>query len=68
MKLVAFALFALTVAAVSLAQTPSTKKPAFDIASIKQNTAPEGNRSLGDQPGGRFVAPRIYVGRRQERV
>ena len=63
MKPIAFVLFALTVAAVSMAQTTPTKKPAFDIASIKRNTAPEGNRSLGDQPGGRFVASRVTLRR-----
>src|SRR5690242_14052882 len=63
MKPGAFALFALSLAAVSLAQIPATKKPSFDVASIKRNTAPEGNRSLGDQPGGRFVASRVTLRR-----
>jgi len=63
MKSSALTLFALAVAAASLAQTPATTKPTFDVASIRRNTAPEGTRSLGDQPGGRFVATRVTLRR-----
>jgi uncharacterized protein (TIGR03435 family) len=63
MKSSALALFALTIAAVSWAQTPAAKKLVFDVASIKLNTAPQGTPSIGDQPGGRFVASRVTLRR-----
>src|SRR5436190_18411164 len=63
MKSRALALFAFAMATISWGQTPTTKNPAFDVVSIKLNTAPEGNASLGDQPGGRFVASRITLRR-----
>jgi uncharacterized protein (TIGR03435 family) len=63
MKSSALALFAFAIATVSWAPTQLMKKPAFEVASIKLNTAPEGNASLGDQPGGRFVASRITLRR-----
>ena len=63
MKSSALALFGFAIATISWAQTPLTKKPAFEVASIKLNTASEGNAGLGDQPGGRFVASRIFLRR-----
>lgn len=63
MTISVFTVAAFAVAAVSLAQAPATKKPVFDVASIKHNSATEGGRSLGDQPGGRFVASRVTLRR-----
>jgi uncharacterized protein (TIGR03435 family) len=63
MKGRAIALITLAVLTVSWAQTPPTKKPAFDVFSVKLNTSPEGAASIGDQPGGRFVANRVTLRR-----
>lgn len=57
------ALIALLIATVSWAQTPPTKKPAFDVTSVKLSTTPEGAASIADQPGGRFVASRVTLRR-----
>src|SRR5262245_18074682 len=51
------------VTTVSWAQTPAPRKPAFEVASVKLNAAPDGTSSIGDQPGGRFVASRITLRR-----
>jgi bla regulator protein blaR1 len=63
MKGRAIALIALAVVTAASAQTPSTKKPAFDVYSVKLNTSPEGTAGIGDQPGGRFVAYRVPLRR-----
>src|SRR5947209_6662875 len=42
----------------AMSQT-ARQRPAFEVASVKPNTAPEGNANIGDQPGGRFIASRI---------
>jgi uncharacterized protein (TIGR03435 family) len=62
MKIASIALFILAVMTVLPAQTPATK-PVFDVASIRVNTMPEGNPTIGDQPGGRFVASRVPLRR-----
>jgi uncharacterized protein (TIGR03435 family) len=62
MKLRATALFIFGVMTVSWAQTPA-KKPVFDVAAVKINTAPDGTPGIGDQPGGRFVASRVPLRR-----
>jgi len=56
------ALFMLGVAAAALAQI-SAVKPAFEVASVRINTATEGTQVMGDQPGGRFVATRVLLRR-----
>src|SRR5215510_8386601 len=62
--LIPLALVTLSIVTVSWsAQTPSTKKPAFDVYSVKRNTSPEGTAGIGDQPGGRFVAYRVPLRR-----
>jgi uncharacterized protein (TIGR03435 family) len=63
MKGTAIALIPLAILIVSWAQTPPTKKPAFDVFSVKLNTSPEGAASIGDQPGGRFVGDLITLRR-----
>jgi uncharacterized protein (TIGR03435 family) len=62
MKIRAIALFVFGVMNVVWAQAPATK-PMFDVASIRVNTMPEGTPSIGDQPGGRFVASRVPLRR-----
>jgi uncharacterized protein (TIGR03435 family) len=63
--LVSFAALAAvaTAAEPSAPQTPQAGKPAFEVISIKPNTAGEGSANVGDQPGGRFVASRITLRR-----
>src|SRR3954470_3412512 len=46
----------------ALSQT-ARQRPAFEVASVKPNTAAEGNANVGDQPGGRFIASRIPLRR-----
>jgi uncharacterized protein (TIGR03435 family) len=55
-------LFVFGFMSISMAQTLVPQKPQFDVVSVKRNTA-EGNASVGDQPGGRFVASRITLRR-----
>lgn len=57
-----FGLAVLAVAAESAAQAPG-RKPVFDVASIKLDPVTEGNASIADQPGGRFVASHITLRR-----
>jgi uncharacterized protein (TIGR03435 family) len=47
----------------SQAQTTVSKKPEFEVASLKLNKVSEGSPALGDQPGGRFVASRVPLRR-----
>src|SRR5438552_637455 len=47
----------------AVSQAPPALKPAFEVVSIKLNTTAEGNASVADQPGGRFVASRIPLRR-----
>jgi len=39
-----------------LSQLPSGSKPAFEIVSLKANVSGESRTSIGNRPGGRFVA------------
>jgi uncharacterized protein (TIGR03435 family) len=58
------AMAAVVIAAIPAApQTATAGKPAFEVISIKPNTSGEGSASVGDQPGGRFVASRIALRR-----
>jgi uncharacterized protein (TIGR03435 family) len=49
--------------AVAAAEQATAQKPVFEVASIKLNSSGEGNASVADQPGGRFVASRITLRR-----
>lgn len=44
-----------------IAQTTGGNKPAFEVATIKRNTAVQGGSRQGDQPGGRFSATRVTL-------
>jgi uncharacterized protein (TIGR03435 family) len=59
MKLVSLIL---TLGLAVLTQTPN-RKPAFEVAAVKVDPVTEGNASLADQPGGRFVANHITLRR-----
>jgi uncharacterized protein (TIGR03435 family) len=52
---------ALRFATPGFSQSPLAAKPAFEVATIKQNAAVQGRSRLADQPGGRFVATRINL-------
>src|SRR5215831_4207971 len=45
------------------ASIAAAQKPVFEVASIKRNSATGGNASIGDQPGGRFLASYISLRR-----
>jgi uncharacterized protein (TIGR03435 family) len=45
------------------AAVAAAQKPVFEVASIKRSSAAGGNASIGDQPGGRFVASYITLRR-----
>jgi len=45
------------------ASIAAAQKPVFEVASIKRSSATGGNASIGDQPGGRFVASYISLRR-----
>jgi uncharacterized protein (TIGR03435 family) len=62
MKTRGILLFVFAFTGLSMAQTPASRKPQFDVVSIRRNTA-EGNANIGDQPGGRFVASHIALRR-----
>jgi uncharacterized protein (TIGR03435 family) len=54
--------FTLITVIAAAAQAPP-RKPAFEVASIKRSAATGGNASIGDQPGGRFVASYVPLRR-----
>jgi uncharacterized protein (TIGR03435 family) len=58
--------FMFTLMAVCIAVTATispAQKPVFEVASIKRSSATGGNASIGDQPGGRFIASYITLRR-----
>ena len=48
---------------IALTAAQTLQKPVFEVASIKRSAATGGNASIGDQPGGRFVASYIPLRR-----
>jgi|SRR5579883_2254854 len=48
-------------AAPPVSSSQGRSKPAFEVATVKRNTAIEGRSRQGDQPGGRFVATRVTL-------